>query len=208
MFDMPEVYVHYDLPSIIGGKIHLREMRLNMSEFIVVKNEKGELNLDALNVVKDQKKEAKPDPAKKDEAPEIQIDVLELEVGRVLYKDYSKGGKPSVQEFKLNLKERYTDITDPNKLVGLIVVKALANTTIARLANFDLKDLEGTIGDTLGKVQEMAGAVQGVAGGAGSTATQITQKAEGLAKETTQAVQKTAEDLQKVIQFPFSGSEE
>ena len=65
MLDMPEIYVDYDLPAILGGKIHLRTVRLNMSEFVVVKNAKGELNLDALNVVKEQKGEKKAAPAEK-----------------------------------------------------------------------------------------------------------------------------------------------
>ena len=110
MLDMSEIYVDYDLPAILGGKIHLRTVRINMSEFVVVKNAKGELNLDALNVVKEQKGAKTAAPAEKGKAPEIQIDVLELKVGKVLYKDYSKGGAPQVQEFNLNLDERYTDI--------------------------------------------------------------------------------------------------
>jgi hypothetical protein len=197
MLDMPEIYVDYNLPAIIGGKIHLRTVRLNMSEFLVVKNAKGELNLNAIKVVKDQKDKKKPTPAEKAKAPDFQIDVLELKVGRVTYKDYSKGGSPVVQEFNLNLSERYTDINDPQKLVSLIVVKALRNTTIARLTNFDIKGLEGTIGDTLAGAQKMVG-----------TATQVTQQVQEVAKESVQAVQKTAEDLQKIFQSPFGAKEE
>jgi hypothetical protein len=74
---------------------------------------------------------------------------IELKIGKVVYKDYSRGTEPFVQEFNVNLNERYSNITDPYKLVSLIVVKALWNTTIASLANFNLDGLKGTISDTL-----------------------------------------------------------
>ena len=52
MIDLPEIYVDYNLGAFMKGKTHLEEVRLHLKEFIVVKNEDGELNLDSLNVVK------------------------------------------------------------------------------------------------------------------------------------------------------------
>jgi len=109
---MPEIYVDYDLPAIFKGKVHLEEMRLNMNEFVVVKNEKGELNLDALKVVQAQKEGKKPEAKAKEggKIPEIQIDTLKLKVGKVVYKDYSGGGNPTVREFKVNLDEELANL--------------------------------------------------------------------------------------------------
>ena len=81
MVDLPEIYVDYNLGAIMGGKAHLEEVRLNLKEFIVVKNEAGELNLDSLRVVKETEgEEAEKDGSKKEktEMPDIQIDLLEL----------------------------------------------------------------------------------------------------------------------------------
>ncbi len=50
MVDLPEIYVDYNMGAIMGGKVHLEEVRLHLKEFIVVKNEEGELNLDSLNI--------------------------------------------------------------------------------------------------------------------------------------------------------------
>jgi len=58
MLNMPEIYVNYDLPAVFKGKIHLNEVRINLSEFNVIKNAKGEVNLDSLKVVKDSKEKA------------------------------------------------------------------------------------------------------------------------------------------------------
>lgn len=184
MLNMPEIYVDYDLPAIIKGKIHLPEVRINMEEFYVIKNKDGKLNLDALNVVKEQKGEKPAEPAKKGKAPQIQIDELQLTIGKVIYKDYSKGGEPQVQEFNIALDEKYQNIDDPAKLVSLIVVKALMNTSIAKLTNFDLGGLQGTIGDTLQSAQKMTG-----------EATKIVGQAQEAAKEATKAATEAAKGI-------------
>ena len=57
MVDMPELYVNYDLGAFRKGKVHLKEARLNLREFTVIKNEKGQLNLDSLKVVQAQKEQ-------------------------------------------------------------------------------------------------------------------------------------------------------
>lgn len=192
MLDMPEIYVHYDLPAIFKGKIHLKEMRINMKEFAVVKNRNGGLNLDSLKAVRARKEGGASTSEEKEisKAPEIQIDSLKLKIGKVMYKDYSRGGSPLVKEFNVNLDEQYENITDPHALVSLIVVKSLMNTTIAGLADFDLGKLKGTISDTLSTTRKAA--------------TEAAGKAEATAKETTEKVrvlmEKTRQDAQKAVQ--------
>ncbi|MFH1594030.1 MAG: hypothetical protein ABID09_04980 [Candidatus Omnitrophota bacterium] len=219
MLDMPEIYVDYDLPAIFKGKVHLQEMRINMKEFVVVKNEKGELNLDSLKVVQAQKEKKRPEAKEKGKVPEIQIDALELKVGKVIYKDYSRGVVPSVKEFHVNLKERYTNITDPYKLVSLIVVKAMMNTTIASLTNFDLKGLQGTVSDTLATAGKVAQEVAVKAQETITKTTETAQKAVGALKETGEGTQevikdtaetlkKTTEGLAGAFKSPFGAKEE
>jgi len=214
MLDMPEVYVDYNLPSIIKGKIHMQKMRLNLKEFTVIKNERGELNLDSLKVVQAQKEGRQPQEKEAGKAPEMQIDSLELKIGKVVYKDYSKGGAPSVQEFKVNLDEKYKNIRDPYSLVSLIVVKTLMNTTIARLTDFDLKGLQGSISDTLATAQKVAAetaaqakeVLDKTAVQARQAAQEASQKAQEAVESTTESLKKTTEDLKKSFKLPF-GSE-
>ena len=87
----------------------------------------------------------------------IQIDVLELHLGSVIYKDYSQPGPPQVQEFRINLRERYERVTDLQALVALIVVKSVMNTTVEQLASIDLGPLKAPIGDLLAGAQALAG---------------------------------------------------
>ncbi len=204
MLNMPEIYVKYNLPDIIKGTVHLEDVRINLKEFTVVKNEKGELNLNSLKVVKEQKEGKKPKEKQKGKIPPMQIDSLELKIGRVIYKDYSAGGAPSVREFNVNINEKYSNITNPNTLVALIMVKALANTTIANLTNFNLDGLEGTVSDTLATAEKMAA---GAAVTAEKMVTQATENTTQAVEKTTEAVKKTAQGLTEALKFPF-GTEE
>ncbi|MBU1809126.1 MAG: AsmA family protein [Candidatus Omnitrophica bacterium] len=193
MVNMPEIYVKYDLPAIVGGTIHLPEVRLALKEFVVVKNSKGELNLDALRTVQAQKKGASPSQDSPGKAPAIKIDSLRLSIGKVIYKDYSKSVAPDVKEFNINLNESYSDIDDPYELASLIVVKALMNTSIASLANFDLRGLQGTVGGALQHAQKMASTAQAT----------ITNTHKGV-KQAVDAAGKAADTVKNIFSDPFN----
>lgn len=178
MVDMPEIYVNYDLPAVLFGKIHLRALRLHLKEFVVVKNEKGELNLNSLKVVKSEKSAASPSGgAKKNGLPPIQIDDMHLKIEKALYKNYSAGASPSVKEFNVNIDDHYTNVTNPYAIVSLIVVKSLANTSIAGAANFDIGPLTDSVQGTL------------------STANTAVAKTAETIKQTQEALKKTSETL-------------
>jgi hypothetical protein len=146
MVDLPEVYVDYDLGALLKGKAHLETVRVHLKELTVVKNSRGELNLNSLNAVKvgqGQRVAAENHGAAK--TPQLQVDVLELNIGRVVYKDYSRGVPPQVKEFDVNIQERFENIQNPYLFAGLIVSRALAKTTIASLANFDLGAIDAQL---------------------------------------------------------------
>lgn len=141
MMDMPEVYLKYDLGSIIKGRIYLKHLILDLKEFVVVKNSQGQVNLNSLLALQ-------PKGNANAKLPELKIDILDLKIGKVIYKDYFKG-KLDTKEFKININERFKDITNPYAFSSIIVSKALMHTTISSLAGIDLgRLLEGT-GNTL-----------------------------------------------------------
>jgi len=195
MVNMPEIYVDYDLGAFLKKKIHLNEVRINLDKLTVVKNEKGELNLDALTAVQ-KGKEKRPEAKKeKGPAPEFAIDVLQLHIGKVIYKDYSRGGEPKVREYPIEIHERFENITDPQALANVILVKALMNTTIGRLANFDLGPLKDGVSETL------RGAT-GVAKEAAGKAVEVGKEVGGKVADTAKdAAEKGAEVLKDVLPF-------
>jgi len=206
MVHIPEIYVSYDFAALLKGKVHLPELRFALEEFDVVRNEKGELNLDKLKAIAAQqpKQPGQTQPAKPAKAAEIQIDRFTLKVGRVQFKDFSTGS-PSVKKFDINLHETFTDITNPNALVALVVSKALMSTSIAMLTGFDVAGLQasvtGLVGSSLGRVENLAGAslgqLQGAAGQLGSVAQPgaVAAKAEETAKEAASMLKSKASSL-------------
>ena len=206
MMDLPEIYVDYNLGAFMGGKVHLEEVRLNLKEFLVVKNADGQLNLDSLRVVKETEgEEVEKDDEKKEKTkmPDLQIDLLDLKIGTVIYKDYSKGTPPKERVFNVNSDERYENITDPQSFVRLIILKALKNTTIASLTNFDLGKLQRGISGTVKKTAEMVQEAKGRAIEAGKDAAKGTvDKAAEAGKDAAKGtVDKAADTIKKILPF-------
>ncbi|MFY9402766.1 MAG: AsmA family protein [Candidatus Omnitrophota bacterium] len=137
MLDIPNIYIDYNLPAILKGKVYLQEVRFNLKEFTVVKNKEGRVNLNYLKPKKEQKeKKAKEDKPKKEKKPlDIKIDNLEVRVDKLVYKDYTKKAAPSIKEFNVNLYEKHTNITNINAVMGIILIKALTKTTISGIAS-------------------------------------------------------------------------
>lgn len=153
MVDMPEIYVDYELGSLFKGKAHLEEVRINLRELVVIRNAQGQVNVNALRPVRESPAKTEPTPPSKTpktgKPPAIEVDVLQLTIGNVVYKDYSTT-PPQVREFPLNVQERFEHITNPYALGSLILTRALTKTTIAQLANIDLQALQSQLTNTVG----------------------------------------------------------
>ncbi len=131
MLDITEVGVDYDLPALLAGRLHFPLVILDLNEMVVVKNQDGVLNVDALKVAG----EKETAPVKKQEKPSeplsLKIDVLQLNVNRVIFKDYTQGKGPLVQVFDVNLKDKtYKDIQSAQQLAALVMVEAMKPTAI------------------------------------------------------------------------------
>ena len=132
---IPEVGADYDLGALLTGKLHLPLVILNLKEMTVVKNKEGALNVDSLKVSqqaeKPKEKGAEEKPKEKSKEMAMQIDVVQLNVSRVIFKDYSKGEPPAVQVFEVALKDKkFENVTSPQQLVTLIMVQAMGPTAI------------------------------------------------------------------------------
>ncbi len=190
LMDVPEIYIDYDLAAILKGEVHLEELRLNMKELTVVRNAEGAVNVNSIRAVNKTKEEAKapakPKPAA-GKAPRVRIDRVSLQVGRVVYKDYSQGKEPQVKEFNINLNEQFQNVNDPYALATLIITRALAKTTIASLANLDLDSLQAGVTSLL---QQQSGALFSTIGDAGKAAGAISGDAGRAVQETTNTLKK------------------
>lgn len=213
MADLPEIYVDYELAPLLKGNAHVEELRIHLKEFVVVRNEKGELNVNALKPVQAQQKgvPAPQAPAGKQGKPagkasEIHIDKLKLQMEKVIFKDYSKGGTPSVKEYNLNLNEEYRNIKNLNLVVSLIVLKVMMGTPLAALTNFDVDSLHRGVTETLANSQKLANEA---AAKAGDYLKQVDlDKASGTldesARELTEGLKNVAGSLKQKFSNPLS----
>ena len=148
LVDIPKIFVDFKLSDMLKGKVHLKALEFDMKQFTVVKNEKGELNLDRLRALQGTQKPSaqRPVPGPKTPAKPlpVQIDMMHLKIGKVVYVDYSSG-KPSSKEFFISLDQSYQNITDLNNVVRLIVLKAMVSSGISNVVNFDIGGLQGTL---------------------------------------------------------------
>ncbi len=138
MVDAPLVSIDFDPAALFKHQLHFKDLKLNVKEVVVIKNRDGNLNVNAMKPTEEDKTKSKKGETK-GQMPALKIDRLSLTVGRVVYKDYSAGGAPSVQVFDINIQDRvYTNIQNPTVLVSLIMSEALARTTLSRIANLDI----------------------------------------------------------------------
>lgn len=213
LVDIPKILVAYERGAIFSGKIHFKEIVFDLKQMNVVKNEKGELNLDKLKALQPKpsaEKPSQPAPQTKGKAMAIQIDRFRLKIGKASFVDYA-GGAAAVKDFNVGLDETYTDITDPNKIAMLIVFKVMTKTPLALLSGFNVSALQGSVSGILGSATDMAGQVaakgmdtlKGTQQQAGEALKGTTGAVEGKAKALAGSVSSAASDLKKKIKMPF-----
>ena len=148
MLDVPEVSVRFNPWRMLIGRLHMSEVIVDMKELVIVKDRDKNLNVDALKISqsgKDPPEEAeegdvkkKDDTTKKERSrpaktkrPRFAIDLLKLNLERVVIKDFSKGDDPIVTVHEIPLKDKeIRDIDSFEKLVTVLIVHAMGPTAI------------------------------------------------------------------------------
>ncbi|MBI3316069.1 MAG: hypothetical protein HYZ87_03755 [Candidatus Omnitrophica bacterium] len=139
MLDVPLVAIHFDLPALGKGQLHLKEVRLHLKELSVVKNRDGRLNVNAVKADKAEREKTQQTGRKS----KLVIDKLYLTIDRVVYKDFTGSEIPRVSSFEIGIQDRlYTNIENPSVLVGLVMFETLTRTTLSSLAHLELVDFK------------------------------------------------------------------
>jgi len=135
--DIPEVEIDLNVGALLKKKIHIQKVTLDLNEVVIIKNKEGKLNIDALKVAEAEDKtpakteEKKEAPKKKSEPIPMQIDELNLNLGRVIYKDFTKGDTPKIDVYEIGIKDKkYKNITSAQQLVFIIMSEPLKHTAI------------------------------------------------------------------------------
>jgi len=223
LVDIPKILVDFEAGSFLRGKGHIENIEFNLNQFTVVKNEKGELNLDRLKALAGTQRPSAGTPQQEPKAPSkpmpMQIDVMRLKIGKVVYIDYA-GGQPATKEFKINLDQTFENISDLQSVVRLIVLKAMLSSGLSNLVNFDIAGLQNAVTDSLNASARMAaeaaqkglntlkntvGDPNAIAGQAGTALKSTTGAVTDTAKSVSSSVTSAASSLKKLN--PFGKSE-
>ena len=142
LVELPRIHVNYDLFSLLRGKLHLSLVDINLKEMGLERNREGALNVDSLKIAQRQEpKQGKKTEAKK--AMEIQMDLVNLELGRIVYKDYSGAAEPTIKVYDINLKKSYKNITSAQQLVALILTEPMKQAGISGAKIYGISALAG-----------------------------------------------------------------
>lgn len=163
----PRIVADVEASSAFSDRFHAQEIVLEVAEVVVVKNAKGETNLDRLKALGEDGKEPGAKPGGKAGGKEKELlwkcDLLKLSLGRVVFLDYTRGsnGKPKEEVFDLGIKKEFRNLTSPEQVVRVLVLEVITRTPIKLLKVTAEALLEG-----LGSVAEGAGQVLKGAGSA------------------------------------------
>jgi uncharacterized protein involved in outer membrane biogenesis len=163
---IPEVYIEVDLGALFNGKVHLKKVRIDLAELVVVTNASGQVNLNSIHSIKAWPEGQKRSAAIAEERasgklPPFLVDELSQKIGRVMYKDHRGGGSPSEAEYNIGLDETFRDVSDPYQLVNVIVVRALMYTPIGNIAGFDIGSLQNSVAGMMAIPNSPAGSFGG-----------------------------------------------
>lgn len=136
MLDVPELAVDLDVPALFKGVLHLKYLRLDLKELVVIRNAAGKTNVNSLQTAgsatdaggktrpaADAVKASKPADVK------ISMDLVSLNLGRVVMKEMRNAGEPSVRSIELNVHNKeFRNVTSASELAGLVMVEALTIT--------------------------------------------------------------------------------
>jgi len=199
MLDLPRFYVDYNLMDILGGKLHLKDVKFHLNEFMLVKQKDGTSNIDSLKALAAKKEEAAPEKAPEQKTPPekkqlpIQIDSLALKIGQVVIKDYSKGGQPEVNTYQVNIDQTFKDITDINTFVTTLLLKHMSKFVTSAISSVGLDKVGGVVGDSVGAI--------------GKFGTEALKKGlnlgTGAVGEAGSLLKNTGEGVKKIITLPF-----
>jgi len=130
----PKIKVIYDPATLFKQKRHFLIVEIELEEMGLVKNKEGKLNVDSLKIVEQ--------PESSSSTP-MQIDLLALNIGKIVYKDYTIGTEPSVRVYDINRQKSYKGIPTVQQLALLVLAEPMKDAAIKNAQIYGVAMLTG-----------------------------------------------------------------
>lgn len=118
LLELPKAELKLNLLALADGVLRFKLLDIELKELVLEKNKAGKLNVDALKIA-----QAEPPPLK------LRIDLLNLDIGRVIYKDYQPQ-KPLIRVREVNLKKSYRNIKSGEQLFLLLLIEPMKHAGV------------------------------------------------------------------------------
>ncbi len=129
-----KINVIYDHVSLFKQKPHVLILEIDLKEMGLIKNKEGKLNVDSLIIVEKPKSSA-PAP--------MQIDLLTLSIGKIVYKDYTVGTEPNVRVYDINKHKSYKGVPSAQQLALLVLAEPMKAAAIKNAQIYGVAILAG-----------------------------------------------------------------
>lgn len=121
LISCPHIKIIFDRATLFRQKRHLLVVEIELKELGLTTNKDGKLNVDSLKIGQ-QADAAPPIP--------MQIDLLTLSIGKVVFKDYTNGAEPSVQVYTINKHKTYKGIPTAQQLILLMLAEPMKAASV------------------------------------------------------------------------------
>jgi uncharacterized protein involved in outer membrane biogenesis len=130
----PKIKAIYDRAALFKQKRHFLLVEIELKEMGLTKNKEGKLNVDSLKIAR-QPKSSSSTP--------MQIDLLTLSIGRIVYKDYTIGTEPRVRVYDVNRYKSYKGIPTAQQLALLVLAEPMKAAAIKNAEIYGVAMLAG-----------------------------------------------------------------
>lgn len=134
MVSCPKIDVIFDRASLLKQKYHLLLVDIDMEAMVLTKNKKGKLNVDLLSIAQ---------KSKSSSSTPVQIDLLNLRIGKIVHKEYKAGRETSVRVDVINKQKSYKRIPTMEQLTLLVLEEPMKAALIKNAGIYGAAVLAG-----------------------------------------------------------------
>jgi hypothetical protein len=127
MIDIPRIHAQVDFLGLLKKNVRVYSAVFRLKEIVLIKNSAGVLNVNSLAVTQMKPEENKQKPQQN--IP-LSLQNLTLDIGRVIYKDFSKSAVPTVRVYDINLSRTYKSLSSLQQLIALIITESAGRTVV------------------------------------------------------------------------------
>ena len=121
LVNCPKINVIVDRAALFNHQLHFTMVEVEIKELVLTKNKDGKLNVDSLKIVH---------PPKSAKPVALKIDLLNLSIGKIVYKDYTVGPQAVVRVFDVNRQQSYKSVPSAQQLALLVLSEPMKAAAI------------------------------------------------------------------------------